>query len=402
MEDYNQSLKEEETYLGSSLGFIRSELDRELHKLSDRRGELVKIRKEMWENTVHFSADFERLTEITQYLSVLENQTSGYGGALKQVKKYERMLKEPYFGRFDFIEEGEEEREKIYIGLHNVMDNESCSIIIYDWRAPIAGIFYEYELGEAQYRGPGGSLKGSVLLKRQYKITEGRLKYFFDCSVQIDDEVLQQMLSRNASAKMRNIVETIQKEQNAIIRDSESDLLIVQGTAGSGKTSIALHRIAFLLYQGMNSKLTSNNIMLISPNDIFSRYISSVLPELGEENVRQVTFDEIFTKLFGKGLKAEKRYEVLEHLISCRNREEAERRLNCAQYKGSSEFTELLKRWLRYYERHLVCFEDIYYDGKLHFLTNSLIHSSKACVLKDMDQNLWLSARPTLRKWIRE
>lgn len=290
---YHKDYIEEQEYLVNTIQHISQELDKELVVLEGRKAELIKLRKEMWENTVHFTSDFERLTEVNQYLSSLESQTAGYDSTLKQIEKYRRLLSSPYFGRFDFSEGESEECEKIYIGIHNVIDMKEQNILVYDWRAPISSIYYEYELGEAEYSTPQGRATGKVQLKRQYKIREGKLQYFFDSSITIDDEMLQQALCRSSSPKMRNIIETIQKEQNAIIRDTENELLIVQGVAGSGKTSIALHRIVFLLYQGLNTKLNSNNIIIISPNEVFSDYISGVIPELGEANVDRITFGEI-------------------------------------------------------------------------------------------------------------
>src|SRR5665647_1750872 len=144
------------------------------------------------------------------------------------------------------------------------MDRNNGQVYVYDWRAPISSIFYRYELGKAMYDTPIGICHGDVSLKRQYQIRNSKLKYFFDCSVRITDEILQEVLSHNTSAKMKNIIETIQKEQDVIIRDKDHELLIVQGVAGSGKTSIALHRIAFHLYNGINANISSNNILIIS------------------------------------------------------------------------------------------------------------------------------------------
>ncbi|QUH21285.1 HelD family protein [Alkaliphilus sp. B6464] len=365
MDNYYEAFEEETEYLNSTLRFIKNELNKELETLMNRKNELLKSRREMYENTVHFSTDFERLTEISQYLSVLNSQTSSYGSTMKQIEKYEKMLTSPYFGRFDFVEGDSEEKEKIYIGLHNIIDSQTCDILVYDWRAPISSIFYNYELGNASYRSPNGSIEGNVLLKRQYKIERGHLEYFFDCNITINDEILHNMLCRNSSTKMQNIIETIQKEQDMVIRDTDNELLIVQGVAGSGKTSIALHRIAFLLYHGMNSKLYSNNIIIISPNNIFSEYISGVLPELGEENVQQITFDEIAAKLLEERIKIEKRNEQLENLITDKKQEKLCARKSSIMFKGSRTFSKILNRLIKYYIRNMIEFEDVYYDGKI-------------------------------------
>lgn len=363
MDVFQQDNAIEEEYLANTISYIRQELGRELELLDGRKAELIRLRKDMWENTAHFSTDFEKLTEISQYLSSLDTQTAGYDSTRRQIEKYGRTLSSPYFGRFDFTEDDSEACEKIYIGIHSVIDAEAHSIIVYDWRAPISSIYYEYGLGNAEYNTPRGKAAGKVLLKRQYKINGGKLVYFFDSSLKIDDELLQQALCRSSSPKMRNIVETIQKEQNAIIRDTDNELLIVQGVAGSGKTSIALHRIVFLLYQGLSTKLNSNNILIISPNEVFSSYISRVIPELGEESVEQMTFGELCRSLLGGRGSLEKRHEQLEYLITAEEKASLRKR-GRMEFKGSVVFAEILDRAIKYYEKKMIVFEDVYYDGR--------------------------------------
>jgi len=365
MNDYQQHLQEELRYLENTVNFLKSELARETQLLSDRKSKLRASRKDMWEDTAHFSGDFSRLTEINQYLVEVNSQTASYNNTLKVIDKYRSMIKSPYFGRFDFAEEDSEGGEKIYIGLHNVMDQNTHDIFVYDWRAPISSIFYRYELGEASYEAPSGTIRGNVLLKRQYKIQDSELKFFFDCSIRIDDEILQEVLSHNSSAKMRNIVETIQREQDMVIRDTENDLLIVQGVAGSGKTSIALHRIAYLLYHGLSSELSYKNMLIVSPNTIFSKYISGVLPELGEENVAQVIFDDFAADVLSQKGKLETRNSYLEYIAASKDNEEVYLKKQCYEFKGSKTFKEILDRLLLYCENHMISFEDVYYDGRM-------------------------------------
>lgn len=365
MGDNLRQLQEERDYLEKTLNFLKLEIDIKIKALSEQKSDLKALRKDMWENTVHFSNDFARLTEITHYLSELDSQSANYGSILKRLETYRKMLASPYFGRFDFIEGNSPEIEKIYIGLHNVVDSKTGSIFVHDWRAPISSIFYQYELGKASYNAPMGTITGDVVLKRQYKIQNGELKYYFDCRVGINDEILQEVLRGKASAKMRYIVETIQKEQDVIIRDTDNELLIVQGVAGSGKTSIALHRIAFLLYNGINANISSNNILIISPNSIFSKYISSVLPELGEENALQTTFEDIACKLLGGRLKIETRNQQMESLISPQEQGKGDLRRQAIAFKGSGVFVQILDRLMDHYERSMIDFEDIYYNGNI-------------------------------------
>ena len=271
------------------------------------------------------------------------------------------MIKSPYFARIDFKFDDEDEFEKIYIGRSSLRKNSYQEMYVYDWRSPIASIFYRFMTGEAFYDAPCGRVTGELNLKRQYEIKNGKLEYFFDSDVQIVDEFLRQLLSQNTTAKMKAIVETIQHEQDVVIRDMENDLLMVQGVAGSGKTSIALHRAAYLMYQGLQTKLSANNIMIISPNSIFEQYISNVLPELGEDNVISSVFEDILSALL-IGRKIQSRNDFLENLIVNSKYKEISR--NSIEFKTSSFFREILDQFLIDIPRQWIEFEDVYYEGK--------------------------------------
>lgn len=205
----------------------------------------------------------------------------------RYLKKLLRIKDSPYFGRIDFLSD---KLYEVYIGI-TYLSTEDNQNIIYDWRSPIASLFYQNSLGKTSYLAPNGNVFGNLTLKRQYNIKDRKLLQILDNSLNITDELLQQVLANNSSDKMKNIVNTIQEEQNDIIRNLSDKNLIVEGIAGSGKTSVALHRIAYLLYQ--IEDLTSNNILIFSPNDIFSTYISNVLPELGEDNTKETTFSSL-------------------------------------------------------------------------------------------------------------
>ncbi len=376
---YELHLTEELEYLKKTLVIIKGELQKGIELLANRESKLLAFRQDMWEETVHHSNDFDKLTEFNQYLTEENILIANFETSRKLVVKYRNVRLSPYFGRFDFIEDGFEDQEKMYIGLATIMDPDTRDILVYDWRSPISSIFYQYELGEASYQSPSGIFSGKVSLKRQYKIENSELKYFFDCNIQINDEMLQEVLCRNSSAKMRNIVETIQKEQDIIIRDTDNELLIVQGVAGSGKTSIALHRIAFLLYHGLSSNLNSNNILIISPNSTFSKYISNVLPELGEDQVKQTTFDDLVVKHFKGRLAVETRNDQLEALILKRDGPAGPAKRQNIKFKGSRQFVQMLDRLILHYERRLIPFEDVYFDGKLLETKQQL----KSFLLKD-------------------
>ncbi|MBC2728997.1 3'-5' exonuclease [Desulfosporosinus sp.] len=377
MDSYQENYQEEIEYLKKTLAFIDEEVEKEEKNLEEKKSDLIAAKKDMYDNTVHSSSDFESLIDINLHLMQVNNHVSSYD--TRRIKNLKKMINSPYFGRFDIIEKGFNEKEKIYIGLYNLMDRNTGQVYVYDWRAPISSVFYRYELGEVMYDTPAGISRGDVSLKRQYQIRDSKLKYFFDCSVRITDEILQEVLSHNTSAKMKNIVETIQKEQDVIIRDRDHELLIVQGVAGSGKTSIALHRIAFLLYEGLNSNLRSKDVIIISPNSVFSHYISSVLPELGEENVRQSIFDDLVLDAFQGRFGEETRDMQLESLIHSRTETDNDQRQQCIDFKGSRVFKQILDRLLWYYAHRLIAFEDVYYNGTIlatrQQLKNRFLHN---------------------------
>ncbi len=233
---------------------------------------------------------------------------------------------------------------------------------MYDWRSPLASVFYRFGIGEAFYDAPKGRISGKVHLKRQFEIHRGTLDYFFDADVQIMDEFLRRLLSQNASTKMKAIVETIQKDQDLIIRDMENDLMMVQGVAGSGKTSVALHRVAYLMYQGLSAKLSAHNIIIISPNSLFEQYISNVLPELGEDHVESVNFDDVLQTIL-PSLLIQKRHQLLEGLLTCDDPDKFRLMKKSVAFKASPEFKEILERFIEDIPRKWLEFSDIDYDG---------------------------------------
>lgn len=365
MNDYEINKQEELLYLENTLNFLKKELKKDKYDINFRKRDLISSRREMWQESVHSSNDFDRVPEMLQQLSEVDSQNYNYEKALKRIEKYTRILNSPYFGRFDFKEDTYDDTDQLYIGLYNLIDDDTSSILIYDWRSPISSMFYQCEIGKGSYNAPFGTISGDIFMKRQYKIKNSELKYFFDSSITINDEILQEVLSQNSSSNMKNIVETIQKEQDVIIRDTENELLIVQGVAGSGKTSIALHRIAYLLYVGMGSKLYSNNILIISPSSVFSKYISGVLPELGEKNVEETTFDNIVVDFLDNKFTFENRKQQLESLIINDNHQNLNIKMENTKFKGSKTFVTILDRLIHYYEHKLTHFEDLYYDGKI-------------------------------------
>lgn len=357
----------EEKRLAQTISLAEEQLKQAKEAADKKKSEIIEAKKDVRENTEHgitslYTSDgFEALVELSQYINPVTDKIIDYEEEEHKILLLEKMIKSPYFARINFKFDDEDEFEKIYIGRSSLRKNSYQEMYVYDWRSPIASVFYRFMTGEAFYDAPCGRVTGELNLKRQYEIKNGILEYFFDSDVQIVDEFLRQLLSQNTTAKMKAIVETIQHEQDVVIRDMENDLLMVQGVAGSGKTSIALHRAAYLMYQGLQTKLSANNIMIISPNSIFEQYISNVLPELGEDNVISSVFEDILSELLN-GRKIQSRNDFLENLIVNSKYKEISR--NSIEFKTSSFFREILDQFLIDIPRQWIEFEDVYYEGK--------------------------------------
>lgn len=357
----------EEKRLAQTISLAEEQLKQAKEAADKKKSEIIEAKKDVRENTEHgitslYTSDgFEALVELSQYINPVTDKIIDYEEEEHKILLLEKMIKSPYFARIDFKFDDEDEFEKIYIGRSSLRKNSYQEMYVYDWRSPIASVFYRFMTGEAFYDAPCGRVTGELNLKRQYEIKNGILEYFFDSDVQIVDEFLRQLLSQNTTSKMKAIVETIQHEQDVVIRDMENDLLMVQGVAGSGKTSIALHRAAYLMYQGLQTKLSANNIMIISPNSIFEQYISNVLPELGEDNVISSVFEDILSELLN-GRKIQSRNDFLENLIVNSKYKEISR--NSIEFKTSSFFREILDQFLIDIPRQWIEFEDVYYEGK--------------------------------------
>lgn len=279
----SNELQIEKKYLNTVKKIVNDKITNLKNSNQELEKSITESQREMWQNLHEMDAAEAEFTQATIERSVLEAKTY-----YQVLNKLERVYQNPYFGRIDFNED--DKKTEVYIGLTSVSDSE-LNNFVYDWRAPISSLYYDYELGNAFYRAPKGIIKGVIDLKRQYKINNAKLEYAFDSSLNINDEMLKNALSNNTSSKMKEIVTTIQKEQNQIIRNTSYDHLVVEGAAGSGKTSVALHRIAFILYR-YRKLINNKNIVIFSPNKVFSEYISDVLPSLGEANVPCVLFSE--------------------------------------------------------------------------------------------------------------
>ncbi len=323
--------------------------------------DIVDIRKNFWEDVrVNFSDEVEAAetaASIKQQTEVLSERERRHRSIKNQVSTLKKLKYSPYFGRIDFTENGEE-KEKIYLGIASLTDERNDDFLIYDWRAPISSLYYDYPPGPAKYKTPGGTIKGVIHLKRQFMIRKGLIESLFDTSITIGDDLLKEVLGKQSDSQMKSIVATIQKEQNQIIRNEHSHLVIVQGSAGSGKTSAALQRIAYLLYR-YRKTLRAENILLFSPNPMFNRYVSTVLPELGEENMQQTTFQELIERQLGKSFDIEDPFSQIEYTLTAINEPDYAERIEGIRYKASRRFMELLDRYLSFLEQEKLIFRDI-------------------------------------------
>lgn len=271
----------EKDHLAKTVEIIRAKISELGQEFYDKEEKIQEFKELIWDSKHDMDPAEMRFMMAQSDAEVLKMERKS-----KYFQVLFRTQNKPYFGKIIF--DDTETEEEVYIGITHV--EEGLDYYVHDWRSPICSLFYDYETGSASYISPDGEISGNLKVKRQYNIENAELKGIFDTSINIDDDVLQQVLSEDSNEKMKNIVNTIQQEQNKVIRNTEDKTLIVQGIAGSGKTSVALHRIAFLLYKIKN--LSSNNVLIFSPNKVFSEYISNVLPELGEDNTLQTTFNK--------------------------------------------------------------------------------------------------------------
>ncbi len=319
--------------------------------------DLIEFKKMIWSDSNSFDSG-----EITQVKATTELEANKFFRKQDYLKRLRMIKNKPYFASIVFKDSSDNTLYNIYMSLTYLKDKNENNIL-YDWRSPICSLFYDYETGPCSYNAPGGVIKGELKRKRQYKIENNKLLGVFDNSLNIDDDILQEVLSQESSEKMQNVVNTIQQEQNQVIRNLEDNNLIVQGIAGSGKTTVALHRIAFLLYRLEN--LNSNNVLIFSPNNIFTEYISEVLPSLGEANTLQTTFSD-----------------YLESFIT--------------EYKEVETFTDFISRFYSYKEtnRELVKYKqsdriiddlDAFIDDYIEncMFTNSFNETEKFYIVKD-------------------
>lgn len=331
---------------------VVKEIEKKQMKLEENTGglkkEILDLRENFWDDvTVNLDEPddvIETHTSLRQQAELLAERERTHGSTYQQIKTLKRLKDTPYFGRIDFIDsEDDDAEEPIYLGITSLMNEDESDFLIYDWRAPISSLYYDFSPGKAVYQTPGGTIEGEMTLKRQFIIRESLIKGMFDTGITIGDELLQEVLSAHSNQQMKSIVATIQKEQNRIIRNTKANLLVVQGAAGSGKTSAVLQRIAFLLYRYRKS-LNTQNMIMFSPNPLFNSYVATVLPELGEENITQTTFLQYLEQHIGKEMTIEDPFDQLEATLKVSNPDSV--RLCSIRNKATLAFKKHLDNYL--------------------------------------------------------
>lgn len=327
----------------------------------------------------------EQIETITSAIEHLyENTTDPYTQASLQKmysdkkKSLESSKDKPYFARIDFKETSAKEASKIYIGKSNVDDDNN--LIVVDWRTPIASLYYDGRLGKVNYDAPAGNIQGELVLKRLFEIEQGKLKGFSDIDISASDELLKPYLTSNSEVRLKNIISTIQTEQNAIIRASLNRPLIVQGVAGSGKTTVALHRIAYLAYT-YAKQLQSKDFMIIAPNKFFLDYISNILPDLGVNDVNQCTFEEFAEQIIDAGIKVESSTDKLANMVNKNGEDKKdESEQSISTFKSSLEFKEILDKYLQNIEEHYLPEGDLKAGNITILRHEKLVENFKCCL----------------------
>nr|WP_314737044.1 RNA polymerase recycling motor HelD [Limosilactobacillus urinaemulieris] len=332
--------------------------------LADAHKETRAVEKNYSENA---SINRYEIDDIAESRAMIEQQRQLVSRAAesetilrRQLKTLQNLKRTPYFGRIDIQDPGKNKPETLYIGTASLMNDDKTAFLIYDWRAPISGVYYNGTLGEVRYETPNGIRETVLIKKRQFTIKDGQIVNMFDTNETVGDELLQAALGEQNDQYMHNIVATIQQEQNDIIRDTHSDLLLVQGVAGSGKTSAVLQRIAYLLYHSRTA-LNADQIVLFSPNRLFSHYISQVLPSLGERNMRQVTMSGFIRRRF-EGLQVENIFERYEKRQRASKQDQ-----RIANFLESQTAMNDIHRYATHLMDEQLQFSNITFEGRVFF-----------------------------------
>lgn len=390
---------EEQRYVDHVVERI-SAVEAELAKNSlSIRDEVIEIRRNFWDDVTINIGNTDDLAEthfaIRQQAEVLAERERRYSHTASALKVLRKQMGSPFFARIDFREQGHSDIERVYIGIGSFRDDAHDEFLVYDWRAPISSLYYDHTPGPVSFTAPLGTVDGEMTLKRQFVIRDAVIQVMFDAALTIGDELLMYALGRHSDSQMRSIVATIQREQNRIIRNDVAQVLVVQGAAGSGKTSAVLQRAAYLLYKHRGD-LTTEGMLLLSPNPMFSSFVSTVLPELGEENIEQTTFGDYLEHRLKREFDVEDGFDHLESLLTETREEVRHLREQAAQLKASLHFVEALQSYVGRLENEGMRFLPIRFRGETMLSGNAI----RAAFL-ETGEHLRLPQRmDALKKWV--
>ncbi|MCK8612124.1 ATP-dependent DNA helicase [Apilactobacillus kunkeei] len=382
----NNDLKNEQNRVDEVVAKLHKRIDKTEAEYQKAHNETKRVQQNYGNNTsvnyVEVDDRIETSADLQQQRGLVNKVVQSEAIIKNQLETYKKLADSPYFGRIDIKDDDDDDTESLYIGTASFVDDNE-NFLVYDWRAPISSIYYNGTLGKVAYQTPAGKQTTDLEKKRQFQISHGEINNMFDTNETVGDEMLQSVLGQQHDEVMQNIVSTIQKEQNDIIRDTYSDLLVVQGVAGSGKTSAILQRIAFLLYHSRSS-LQADQIILFSPNRLFSHYISDVLPSLGERNMRQVTLQEFIDHRL-EGVKVQSLFDQYETEQAYTDEEKA-----IQSFKRSHQYMTSIENYINKMFNDDIAFQSILIDGKVFFDADVIrdIYASQPKQMKPADKFL--------------
>jgi len=341
--------------LSEVLNIVEAQIDELESGLQGKRERVIESRKDMWREARIVIRDFDDAADLSVFTDDVMRRQNAYTDTYLQLDRLKKIHNEPYFARIDFAEDGYDDLEKIYIGRHSLYDKDTGDFYVYDWRAPISSLYYDYGIGAAAFfvPGTGATIHGKISLKRQYQIENGTLLYLFDNEINIDDDILRIELSKASGGHIKTIINTIQSEQNKAIR-AEDDSVLVFGPAGSGKTSVGLHRLAYLLYRHRDS-LSSAKVRIYSPSPVFASYIEGIIPELGEEDVQNMDFPSLLEDLTRRPFYGP--YQQIEYIQSETNSNAP--RAQWIRHKYSAVMLDALEQFV---SKNAPSFEDVMFN----------------------------------------
>ncbi len=382
----NNDLTNEQNRVNKVVAKLNKRIDKTETEYQKAHNETKRVQQNYGNNTsvnyVEVDDRIETSADLQQQRGLVNKVVQSEAIIKNQLETYKKLADSPYFGRIDIKDDGDDDTESLYIGTASFVDDNE-NFLVYDWRAPISSIYYNGTLGKVSYQTPAGKQSTDLEKKRQFQISHGEIINMFDTNETVGDEMLQSVLGQQHDEVMQNIVSTIQKEQNDIIRDTYNDLLVVQGVAGSGKTSAILQRIAFLLYHSRSS-LQADQIILFSPNRLFSHYISDVLPSLGERNMRQVTLQEFIDHRL-EGVKVQSLFDQYETEQAYTDEEKA-----IQSFKRSHQYMTSIENYINTVFNDDIAFQSILIDGKVFFDADVIkdIYASQPKQMKPADKFL--------------